>query len=446
MREIAAQRKHQGGATLVMVAAGLGVLLGMSALSIDLTAMYVTRNEAQRAADAGALAGATVFVDVGCTVASGGCVKGGPQEAPARQQAIAAASQNPVGGQAPTAGNPSADPPIIPTVEVDFSYPTPEEPQITVTVHRDTAHGNAMATYFAKALGISAVDISASAKAEAFNPTGSDIPIGVQCLRPFLVPNCDPVHADPADPANLNPACDTTAGYFIDPTTRAIVHPGDYEPSNPKTSGVFGMPWTLHTDAGPSEWYLIKFEPSSSGSDLRTYISTCAPKTISCGSKLDTLVGAKAGPVAQGVNELIHADKACLSGQDTICAPDPSSNLAPSGASCATRPFPITGGTNNPILGVRGKVYAGPSDSVITAAIYDGSDLGSGGTNIAILGYMQLFITRTIGDKGSPCTGVGKDVEVVILNISTCGASSGSSGSGPPITSAGSPIPIRLIR
>src|SRR5262249_49438828 len=80
-------RGSQRGATLILVAVGLGVFLGISALAIDLAMLYVTRNEAQRAADAAALAGAKVFVTSGCTSAPGGCVAGGPQEAPARNQA-----------------------------------------------------------------------------------------------------------------------------------------------------------------------------------------------------------------------------------------------------------------------------------------------------------------------------------------------------------------------
>src|SRR3989337_1193627 len=83
------------GMTLFMVAALLFVLLGMAAVAIDLVAFYVNRSEAQRAADAAALAGAKKFLQY---------VNGAsPQfvvEAVARQEAKDVGAQNVVGRQA----------------------------------------------------------------------------------------------------------------------------------------------------------------------------------------------------------------------------------------------------------------------------------------------------------------------------------------------------------
>src|SRR6516225_5304509 len=109
-------RYSDAGSTLFIVAGAMVILLGISALAIDLASFYVGRNEAQRAADAAALAGASIFVSQGCTTGTGGCVAGGAQEAPAQQRAIDVAAQNPVAGQAPSSS----------TVDVSFSYPTPE--------------------------------------------------------------------------------------------------------------------------------------------------------------------------------------------------------------------------------------------------------------------------------------------------------------------------------
>ena len=69
------------GVTLVIFAFFIVFLLGVAALAIDLGLLYVARSEAQRSADAAALAGANVFATSGCTSVSGGCVAGGPQEA-----------------------------------------------------------------------------------------------------------------------------------------------------------------------------------------------------------------------------------------------------------------------------------------------------------------------------------------------------------------------------
>src|SRR5713101_4888357 len=90
------KRDTERGMTLFMVAAGLVVLLGMAELAIDLASLYVARNEAQRAADAGALGGAKAFVDSGCI--SGGAGAATTFTNLAKSRAVAAAGQNSVGG------------------------------------------------------------------------------------------------------------------------------------------------------------------------------------------------------------------------------------------------------------------------------------------------------------------------------------------------------------
>jgi hypothetical protein len=54
-------RKKEKGAVLVVVAILLVVFIGITALAVDLSHLYVVRNELQNAADAGALAGARVL-------------------------------------------------------------------------------------------------------------------------------------------------------------------------------------------------------------------------------------------------------------------------------------------------------------------------------------------------------------------------------------------------
>src|SRR5713101_10141123 len=61
-------RAHrEKGQTIVLVALSIVTLLAMAALAIDVVTLYVARSEAQRAADAAALAGAKAFVDSGVT-------------------------------------------------------------------------------------------------------------------------------------------------------------------------------------------------------------------------------------------------------------------------------------------------------------------------------------------------------------------------------------------
>jgi uncharacterized membrane protein len=76
------------------VAGALVILLGVAALAIDLASLYVAHNEAQRAADAAALAGAKVFVESGC-VTIGDC---SGEEGVASDRATQVAGQILVGG------------------------------------------------------------------------------------------------------------------------------------------------------------------------------------------------------------------------------------------------------------------------------------------------------------------------------------------------------------
>ncbi|HEV2388220.1 MAG TPA: pilus assembly protein TadG-related protein [Candidatus Acidoferrales bacterium] len=401
------------GASLLIVAAGLVMLLAAGALAIDLGMLYVARNETQRAADAAALAGAAAFVNSGCTSAAGGCIAGGYQESMALAQAQAAGSQNYIVGQ----------PASILTTDVTFTYPNPEEPEITVGVARTAARGAPVSTLFAKVFGVSSVDVSAAATAEAFNPSGSSVPVGFGCLVPFLVPNCDPVHTSPANASCAGGA----AGYFINPSTGQIQNPGTYP------VGVQGEPWQLHSNAAPSQWYLVAYGSNNqitmSANQLRQYISQCTPQTVSCGATINTYNGKSVGPTDQGTDSRINASGDGLGqGQDSI-----NTAIGP--------PFPITGGANNPNPALVGQTFYGPSASLAVVPLYDGHALNPSGDTVSVVGFMQLFI--------QDATHRGNDdmMDTVVLNVSGCDSGGDAPGSTPPVTSNGAaPIPIRLIR
>jgi Flp pilus assembly protein TadG len=393
------------GSILLMVGAAMVMMLGVSAIAIDLVNLYLARTQAQRAADAAALAGAEAFISTGCT--TGGCNPGGIQETVAKQQAVAVAAQNDIAGQ-PAVVDPASD--------VIFSYPTAQEPQITVST------GRSVETFFAKVFGIQTVNISAKATAEAYNQAGdSNTKLGATCVKPFLLPNCDPNH-----PGEVNPNCATSGQYyFFDPNSQnQLLNPGVYP------SGVQGMPWSLHSNSGPSQWYLAGFADASTSSSaaLRDHIAECTPAIYSCGDYLPTANGTNLGGVRQGVNTLIHSDADGLNhGQDSI-----DTTTGP--------PFAITGGYNNPNPALRGKVFYDYSESpsVVTVPVYNGSSLPPGGMTVQVQGYMQVFI------QDIHLAGTDKTIDSVILNVSYCGGQSGSTNT--TVAQAGSPIPIRLIR
>lgn len=416
------------GAALVLVASMLVALLAAASLAIDLGTLYVARSEAQRAADAAALAGASTFATSGCFSASAGCVSGGPQETLARQRAEAVGARDAVMGQ----------PAEIEDGDVSFHYPTPMEPEITVTVQRSAARGNGIPTLFAGLFGMRLAGVKAQATAEAFDPSGSTVPVGYGCVAPFLVPNCDPKHAS----GLLNSSCaGGSAGYFINPSTGKPMNPGTYP------DGIIGEPWQLHSYAASSQWYLVAFNDAlaeelagpdgtmcsigQSGALLRQYVSECAPSKVACGSVVNTYSGKSVGPTDQGVDARIHAGAdGPNNGQDTI-----NTSVGP--------PFPITGGANNPNPALAGQTYYGPSDSQVLVPVYDGHALDASGDSANVVGFMQLFIQDAVHQGNSDL------IDVVVLHVIGCGSGGGEPGASatPSLTQAGgSPIPVRLIR
>jgi hypothetical protein len=404
------KRDTERGMTLFMVAAGLVVLLGMAALAIDLASLYVGRNEAQRAADAGALGGAKAFVDSGCISGGAGACAATTFTNLANSRAVAAAGQNSVGGV------------LVSSLSAGCVTATPfnlsgTNPEISVTVARTTACGNAMPTFFARIFSFLSADVSAKATAEAYN--GPNICAG--CVKPFSMPNCDPLHTLPG-----NPACATPGqGYFVDPTG-AIAHPGPYP------TGVVGEQWVLHYNSGPSQYYGV--DTGCGTGDQRPCISTCSSAAWACGNTLSTVQGNRAGQIRQGIEDLIHASATGPNhGQDTI-------TINPNGT------WTITGGTNNPISAMRGQPITN-SDSLVSVALYDGHNVPPGSQTVTIVGYMTMFIESVAG------TGSDAAITARVVTVSGCGARTGTCGnSGGGSTGGtvggggGSLLPIRLVR
>jgi hypothetical protein len=400
------KRTRQRGSSLFIVAAAIVTLVGLMGIGIDLVALYLGKSEAQRAADAAALAGATQFVSSGFT---SGLVTQATVQTLATNQAVVVGKLNLVGGATPT----------IPNGNVTFDFSHAGDPMISVAVNAT------MSTYFMKIFGVNSANILATATAEAFNPSGSNgagPTLCTSCLKPFLVPNCDPAHTNPP-----SPVC-TGAARFIN-ANKSIANPGAYP------TGVVGETWLLHTNGSvPSHWYEVAFDNSQSGSNFRANVAKCSTKEITCGSQLEVLDGKKVGPTNQGINTLIHASGNGLgNGQDTIGA---------------TPPFTITGGSNNPNAALRGQVIT-QSDSIVTVPVYDPATMGGPGTGdfVTVVGYLQMFIQMA--------KHVGNDdqVQAVILNVSTCGsgggtcgASGGGSGTSGTVSGGGAGfVPVRLV-
>ena len=209
-------RRQERGVTMVLVAIAMVAIIAMAALSIDVIALYLAREEAQRSADAAALAAARVISLSGMTgdpnnsASSWQAICGG-SGSPATQTATAVATQNAVGRAA-------AD-----TVNVTYSAGGSSgsdcssllaafgvNPMVTVQVIRAS-----LPTFFSRIWGNKGNTVSATATAEAFNPsysvsagnqtTGTITPVQPRCVKPWFVPNLEP--SNPISPPNCTTNC-----------------------------------------------------------------------------------------------------------------------------------------------------------------------------------------------------------------------------------------------
>jgi hypothetical protein len=401
-------RRKERGVSLLVVAGALVMLFGIAALAIDLASLYVARNEAQRAADAAALAAAKAFADSGC-VGGGTCAS---VQTLATQQAIGVGGQNLIAGQAAA----------IQSGDVTFTLTPTQNPRVTVAVARTSARGNAVPTFFARAIGIRTANITATATAEAFSPSGDsgNTIFCTTCVRPWAVGNCDSAHTTP-----LNSICTGTQASFLDPNN-------NYAVSNPGATpaGVIGGSINIRASSAPSEFGSVDYGGGTAG--YTNAIQVCPTIQFTCGNTISTLPGNRGNPTATAVESLIHASNSGLGqGQDKI--------------DTTVSPPVIRAGSSNPLV-LNGVITAGTaittSDSLMTAFVYDGHTLKPGKETLTIVGFMQLFITQVDSNN---------DIPGVIMNLAGCGNNpqpngTCSSSSGTVSGGGGSLIPIRLVR
>jgi hypothetical protein len=149
----------QRGAVAVFVVLGITTFVGAMALAVDLGMMMTARTEAQRTADAAALAGAASLIYAPL------------DEAQARQWAKSWALDNTV----------RRSDVVLRDQDIDV---IPSERKVRVRVLRTADYGGPIATIFARLVGINEVDVAASAAAVA-----SDLEVEAACLLPVAIPD-----------------------------------------------------------------------------------------------------------------------------------------------------------------------------------------------------------------------------------------------------------------
>ena len=296
------------GAVLVHVAVVLLILLGVSALTIDLGVMWLSRGQAQNAADAGAYAGAiSLAFDDGNDKSPAG---------PAVTKAVATANQNSVFGQ-PAGVTPA-----------DVTFPTcPNDGTDTcvrVNVYRNQTRGNALPVFFARLFGVTDQGVQAMAIAQAGFGNSA------KCLKPWAIPD----KWDENYPADVEWDWTNTFDLY-DTSGNPIAPPDRYNGTeyltmtdlNPLYTGFKASPpWPGPGDIGtqvrlkmgsPHDaptpgWFqpidLPVSGPDTGGARYRSNIANCNPNTYQNGDDLTVEPGNMIGPTRQGVNDLLAKD------------------------------------------------------------------------------------------------------------------------------------------
>lgn len=323
--------REQRGAGIALVALTMVALLAAVSLAVDVGMLVTARTEAQRVADASALAGAGILA------------LEPDNEGGARTEAINFALQNSVRGTAAV---------VLPAdVVVDLDSST-----VAVTVRRTAARGNPLGTFFARVFGANTVDITAYAKAKA-EPVGPTS--GTNCLLPIMLPDrwlerpgVYPTADDSFDPEIQNPK---NKDLDDDNVWDIYVPPTEGTQGNPSTGyddSVIGATIEIHKSGGggggmnPS-WYFPwtpldqEDQLVDGGPGAANYLdrfTVCMQSTYAPGDLVLTEPGAMVGPTNSGFDDIFNTDP------EMYWNDSPTGPTAPAGGKgCPWRPSAADG-------------------------------------------------------------------------------------------------------
>jgi Flp pilus assembly protein TadG len=448
------QRHRQTGVTMVLVAVAMMSIIGMAALSIDVITLYLAREEAQRTADAAALAAARVLSITGVTGdpdnSQGGLASPPWQTACtlATQVAQAVVKQNMIGRAVPNS----------PTVTFLYNGTATDctaggtfaiNPQVNVDVVQP-----GLPTFFSRIWNRSQNQVSATATAEAFNPSNSLnaspnglVTVNPRCVKPWLIPNQDPRNSVPPPHAPFVALADGSIqshGIQLSPGTAAGAIIGekfaivaDCLTGNPNCkhgsgNGLIEQPQANGQGPGTLDYIPALIGGTSNGvpscatgSAYQEAIAGCDQNTVyACGianagvqADLTFNPGKASGDTATATECLIHQSV----GQDLLDS--------------TQFPFQIQAGLGNPVL-TSNPITS--SNSIVTVPIYDDVAAGTFSTvqatvPVNIVGFLQVFINGIDG---------AGNINVTVLNVAGC---SNTATDTTPTVAGSSPVPVRLI-
>ena len=306
-------RHDERGMSFVFVGMGFMAFFAATTLAIDVGMFMTARSQAQNAADAGALAGATalVFNDFDDRSIGGPAVQGAVNTARANAVMAAEVSVGPA--------------------DVTFPVGTGGEPnRVRVNVFRTGGRDNPVATLIGPVFGVPTVDIRATATAEASRANS------MTCVKPFTIPDKWIENGDP--PWTTNSTFDRydSRGDLI-PNADVYIAPGEsdyagYDPDLDK-----GMSLMIRAGTGnniePTFYWSWKM-PGEIGADwYHDNIVGCNPTVIAVPFLMTSEPGNMSGPTMAGIDDLIA--------QDPGAYWDTATNSVKSTLSPSPRIFPI---------------------------------------------------------------------------------------------------------
>lgn len=446
----------QRGFTMALVAITMVVIISMAALSIDIGSLYEAKAEAQRAADAAALAAARVISISGITGDTNGVTDGswadvcGGKNPLSTLIATNVAQQNLVGGVAIPSGNVTVNySGGSGTSNADCSGATPAfavNPVVTVTVQSAK-----LPIFFARVFSLlpggvgnySGATVSATAAAEAFNPSGSSplIPVSPRCVKPWIIPNLDP----------------GSGATLVDLTTGAVSNPGVSQLGG----GIIGESFNLNADCVPSaadcesptDIYNNPPQMRSGATPFLEYVPalisgtalavpSCTPAIATTGYQAAVAGCDQSTVYACGVTNGAHADldenpvnPAATGDSSTAAECRINQSAGQDSLDTTTFPFQIKAGSGSPLnkVGLAGDVVT-TSNSIVTVPIYDSQKLPGGVDKpaVTIVGFLQVFINKVDTTSGN--------INVTVMNVAGC-----SNDADKPAVNGTSPVPVRLI-
>jgi Flp pilus assembly protein TadG len=290
MKRFQRLQRDESGMSYVFIGLSMMAFISASMLAIDVGMLMTARSQAQNAADAGALAGATALVYDNWTDRT--------PSGPAVTSALAASTSNKVM---------SKDVSVKPA-DVEFlNDPAGEPNRVKVTVYRTAARGNPLPTMIAKYFGMATADIAATATAEASAANA------MTCVKPFTIP--DKWQEKQTPPWDGNDTYDAFNNKGVPLANPDIYIPADqagYTGYNQESER--GQRLEIRAATGNNITVSFYFSlalgkpPITGGSEYDWNIANCNTTSYYWGDLLTTEPGAMAGPTISGADLLIAKD------------------------------------------------------------------------------------------------------------------------------------------